>query len=907
MSYIYLPIEMEKRELSSKLLLAAKLINEGYTVIIGQQWEIFNQIKNLPKGLILFKGYSKIFKDIIKKAYNHGHKVLLHDEELFIQFPKKLYISSLDESLKDNYNAILTSGEEEYNILKQLGYSNLIKWGNPRSEFLGNYGKLFYQNKINEIKQKYGDYILINTNFGVINSLWGDQLKVKNANFQSGHFDAKSTKDEELWQEIIKIERKNWDFIYEMILKIDGNQKIIIRPHPSEDLTIWEKTYSKFSNVEIIREGNHIPWTLASKVLIQSNCLTGIEASLMGVPCLSIISLDNNSYYEDYLVDDVTECFHSVEDIINRINKSDDINNFKRINLNKNIAWNMNDDKKPSDILLNIINNLLKNKCNEPFPKLISGKPVVQLLKKCDIKFENINSLFYNINLSLNFDNKYSIREIDTSLFIISNVKNEIISEFDYSIILKNLNKGRIKESIEIINNSFINNSEDVRLLDIAGTFYSKLGLYYKSFYYYSLEESINNNSINLKIDLARVSYLFNPKFALRKITEALNLAKNNQKLYFIVLFQTIEIYNWSKRNLAGLDIAHAGELNVNTFEFINDFAKNFYDSSKIVWKETSNRSAKIYELVALSTFAYKGFESIKTFVPLLRNEFPDSVWKSIIFDTEDQNYYKISTSENFDIINITPDYKFSKIILLSCDYSYFIKFGLPLIRSIIKTGYSHQIVLHIMVNDQKIADIELLISDLKFNIFIIHENVSYIKKLQDRRLYYHVRRFSVVNYLINQFNCPILLLDVDSLVKNNVDYVFEKFEFTDVSFRVRPGRLLLWNQFNASVVLFNPSHIGKSFASFLSNYLNVCWVNGNIRWGADQLAMFLIYNYFTKINSVIRLGFMDKYIVDYDYHDEGYIWQNSGISKFFDSNSIADELDSKTLKFLNYENSLIN
>lgn len=58
-----------------------------------------------------------------------------------------------------------------------------------------------------------------------------------------------------------------------------NGQKVIVRPHPSENIEIWKKYTKNYSKkIKIIRSGNVLSWILAAKLLIHNGCTTAIEA-----------------------------------------------------------------------------------------------------------------------------------------------------------------------------------------------------------------------------------------------------------------------------------------------------------------------------------------------------------------------------------------------------------------------------------------------------------------------------------------------------------------------------------------------------------------------------------------------------------------------------------------------------
>ena len=81
-SILYLPVEISKRELDSKILLALKAINKNFIVVIGRKSPLIEYIKNSPPGIFLsIWGAHKNFKETYKNIKSYGHKIAVMDEE----------------------------------------------------------------------------------------------------------------------------------------------------------------------------------------------------------------------------------------------------------------------------------------------------------------------------------------------------------------------------------------------------------------------------------------------------------------------------------------------------------------------------------------------------------------------------------------------------------------------------------------------------------------------------------------------------------------------------------------------------------------------------------------------------------------------------------------------------------
>ena len=124
--------------------------------------------------------------------------------------------------------------------------------------------KNIFENDVRKIKEKYGNYILITSRFGNLN-----------------------THPEELQKKLDDDYKKESKIIFKDFLRIPEllSKKIIklilftVLIHLR--LYFYKKYRKKFFNTQIINEGNVAPWILASDLLIQNRCTTGIEGYLL--------------------------------------------------------------------------------------------------------------------------------------------------------------------------------------------------------------------------------------------------------------------------------------------------------------------------------------------------------------------------------------------------------------------------------------------------------------------------------------------------------------------------------------------------------------------------------------------------------------------------------------------------
>lgn len=320
---VYLPIELNVRELESKSLLAVHLLKRGFHIVIGQQWELYNQIPHLPPGIFLFKSHNKIHQNAMKLAKKYGFFVAaLEEETLGVCSDRHIKKNSTNE-LYDLCDYILTPGKfEKLFHQKKNKKDNIFIVGNPRADILKKKYLDIFKEKITSIKSRFGRYCLINTNFGIANAFMGNVEQMKAIAINAGAIDLKNQESLSDFDFILDWESKNLISIKELIFELAKKNlgiNFIVRPHPAESIELIKSTYKDLSNVYVLREGSHIPWTLASEILIHTSCSTGFESFLAGHNALSLV-YEENWYTKSILSNKVNYIFNSNEKIKRYLN-----------------------------------------------------------------------------------------------------------------------------------------------------------------------------------------------------------------------------------------------------------------------------------------------------------------------------------------------------------------------------------------------------------------------------------------------------------------------------------------------------------------------------------------------------------------------------------------------------------
>jgi surface carbohydrate biosynthesis protein len=290
---VYLPVEFRSREFDSKALLAAVLAERGYPVVLGQQWLVFANLGRLPPGVMLFKSFNRIHHQAMRDARRAGHRVVALEEELLAQTEERVIRMLCPAGLFESADLFLVHGEFEREIVARLAGPGVRVEiaGNGRVDILKPAGREFFREPIERVRAQHGDFVLVNTNFSTVNSAWRSVERVTQLEIEAGFLNPNDAEAMRRWQGFIAFEGANRDAMHAAIRELARRrpqQKVIVRPHPGEDLAGWNGVFPGAANVQIVREGSHVPWTLACRALVHSSCTTGFEAHVAGKPALSL-------------------------------------------------------------------------------------------------------------------------------------------------------------------------------------------------------------------------------------------------------------------------------------------------------------------------------------------------------------------------------------------------------------------------------------------------------------------------------------------------------------------------------------------------------------------------------------------------------------------------------------------
>lgn len=358
MGRVLLPIETKSREFFGKTWLAIHLAERGHEVIIGDKAPIYSRYKELEPDIFIEKSafagdhhYNRITE--LSEA---GCSVVFLDEEGGVFTSKESYTEIRSNRLINQFHHIFAWGDAQAQALSNFsGYpsSQITITGNPRFDLLHHNLREVYLEKADRIRSTYGDFVLFNTNFAAANHPNPRKLDPEADQYQ--HILAVREKVERLISIFVDAVRH--------LSEIDEERNIVIRPHPSEDPTTYEKQFDNYENVYVDWSGDVREWILASSAVVHNSCTTGIESALMGVPTFALLDTEFEARVK--LPNKVSSCVTSSKLLASKIledgHKEHTIDKDAKYHLQK---FFYNVDQKAAPVIAEKIDELIDESSN---------------------------------------------------------------------------------------------------------------------------------------------------------------------------------------------------------------------------------------------------------------------------------------------------------------------------------------------------------------------------------------------------------------------------------------------------------------------------------------------------------------------------------------------------------------
>jgi surface carbohydrate biosynthesis protein len=282
---LFLLLEVKARELEGRLLLALEAAAYGFQVVIGKKNHINRGLLSdlLPPGIYFDKSITRGKETKLNSILNKGCIIAIQDEEsglLDLCYDKFLSYRSTFETVSIT-NSIFCWGDFDYSAWTRRYpefANNIYKTGSPRIDYWRADFEEYYRASIDKIRNKFGDFILVASNFALANSYLSTKEIIdqgrKNGSIQT-------IKDEHTTISNINDDKrmfKHFIRLVEFLADKYQDTNFVVRPHPAEKISEWKKRLPKKHNIHVVFIGGISSWVRASKAILHNGCTTGIEA-----------------------------------------------------------------------------------------------------------------------------------------------------------------------------------------------------------------------------------------------------------------------------------------------------------------------------------------------------------------------------------------------------------------------------------------------------------------------------------------------------------------------------------------------------------------------------------------------------------------------------------------------------
>jgi surface carbohydrate biosynthesis protein len=289
--WVLLPIETKVREFHAKILQSAVLAERGFDVVLGEQNAMIRQMPWLPRGVYIDKSVARTKTKPFRRLADAGNKIAAWCEEGLVYRDRETYLHervSLDSlALADLFFAWGPMQADDVGAHVPAAKSKIKISGNPRFDVLRPELRGLFDADAHALRQKYGSYILVATNFSRYNHFMGYDFWIEALKKRGTITTAEHLAFFQHWREFLGDLYRSFVTALPTLAAAFPEHRIVVRPHPSENHDAWRRETADLENVTVAFEDSVIPWIAGSDALIHNSCTTGVEAYLLGKPVIA--------------------------------------------------------------------------------------------------------------------------------------------------------------------------------------------------------------------------------------------------------------------------------------------------------------------------------------------------------------------------------------------------------------------------------------------------------------------------------------------------------------------------------------------------------------------------------------------------------------------------------------------
>ena len=301
-STLIVPVEIQVREMDAKILLSCVAAERGFPVIMGSRVYIHYQVASFPRGVYLAKSLATLSIRMFKILRQLGHEIVAWDEEGLQRWPDpEYYRLRLSPITMAQTSHLFAWGTDSARVFRDYpGYHGapIHITGNPRIDLMRPELREYFQSQVAALRERYGEFMLVNTNFGLVNHFYPELGYLKKA-VESKVPGAAHPYDEGKGRHKLSL----FNFFREMLPPLCAavpNLTVVLRPHPSENQAVWHAIAERCPNLVVTNDGSITPWLMAAKATIANGCTSLVEAAVLDTPAVAYQPVTSEEFDDDW-------------------------------------------------------------------------------------------------------------------------------------------------------------------------------------------------------------------------------------------------------------------------------------------------------------------------------------------------------------------------------------------------------------------------------------------------------------------------------------------------------------------------------------------------------------------------------------------------------------------------------
>jgi surface carbohydrate biosynthesis protein len=289
---LYLPVETQARELLGKIFLAARAVERGWIVVLGDKSVMRSFMRERVPGTYCEISIPDKKASRLEEIHKAGHRIVNLCEESILYTDGHDYCARKIGAEAFRWtDRLLLPGERNASDIESH-YPDfahkLAITGNPRFDVLAPGLRRVYEERADAIRRRFGQFLLVNTNFGRANPQKVGEDAVEKL-VARGFLQEGSEADFIRRQmQFKRRQMRGLQTLLEDLSRSGAVEKIILRPHPVENHDLWRE-WAKPLNIDLRYEGSANEWILAAQAVLHPGCTTGVEGLLLDRPVFSYV------------------------------------------------------------------------------------------------------------------------------------------------------------------------------------------------------------------------------------------------------------------------------------------------------------------------------------------------------------------------------------------------------------------------------------------------------------------------------------------------------------------------------------------------------------------------------------------------------------------------------------------